>query len=139
MSSKKRKKSRSKSAPHISNDEVGNGWGQVLAVGGAALLAGALYYVKAGAGSEKNAALIPDAVEDPIDQIVDTLNRTFGKNWVDLTLSVLEKALEHALPSKTVAFVKLIHRAEILAKENGIVPSEKKAWALNRIAQLRLN
>lgn len=139
MASKKRKKSKPETMADTSGDSAGDGWGPVLAVGGAIVGGALLYYVKAGAGSEKNAALVPDIVEDPIDQVVDALNRKFGKKWVDQTLSVLEKALEHALPAKTVAFVRLIHRAELMAKEEKIVPSEKKAWAQARIAQMRLN
>lgn len=139
MASKKRKKSKPQTEHEIPDESGGNPWGTVLKVGGAALAVGALYYIKTGAGSEKNAAIIPDVIEDPIDEIVDALNRKFGKKWVDQTLSVLEKALEHALPAKTVAFVRLIHRAELMAKEEKIVPSEKKAWAQARIAHMRLN
>jgi len=80
-----------------------------------------------GAGSEKNAALIPDAIEDPIDKVVDGLNRKLGRNWGNSTLSDLEKVLENALPPETVALVKFIHKAELLAKTNGIKFSEKKA------------
>ena len=33
-----------------------------------------LYYALAGAGSEKNAALIPDSIEERLDKVVDELN-----------------------------------------------------------------
>ena len=137
--SQKRKKEKPKSAPRGLDGSSGNGWGTALVVGGTAILAGTWYYLKAGAGAEKNAAFIPDLVEDPIDRIVDFLNVNVGRNWVEMTRSTLEKAIEHALPPKIVGLLNVIYRAEVLATENRIEPSAKKAWAQNRIAQFRLS
>lgn len=138
-SPKKGKKSKTDTAARRRSNDGGISWGQVAAVGAAGIATGLLLYVKTGAGSEKNAALIPDAIEDPIDEIVDALNQRLGKDWGNLALSTLEKTLENALPPGTVAFVKLIHKAELLAQGDRINPSEKKAWAQSRIDKMRLN
>ena len=138
-SSKKDKKSKTQTAARRGGNEGGISWGQVAAIGAAGIATGVLLYVKTGAGSEKNAALIPDAIEDPIDKIVDALNREVGRNWGNFALSVLEKTLENALPPEIVALVKVIHKAELLAKENLIKPSDKKAWTQSRIDKKRLN
>jgi len=116
------------------------GWGKAAVVGAGVIVGGGLlYFLKSGAGSEKDSPLTPQFIEDPLDAIVDALNRRFGKRWADTALSVLEKALEVALPPKVVSLVKVVHRAEILAIDGKIAAAEKKHWAETRIDEQRRN
>ncbi|MDC0750010.1 hypothetical protein [Polyangium mundeleinium] len=97
------------------------------------LAAGAYYYLKSGAGSEKNAALIPDPLEVQLDRVVDALNGKFGKRWGNRTLAVLEKGLEAVLSPQLVALVRIVHKAELLGQEmelSGAAKRQKAAgWA----------
>jgi len=89
----------------------GNSTGWKVAAG--VLLGGlALYYIKAGAGSEHNAALIPDAIEDQLDRVVDALNRKFGRTWVKSRLATLEQGLSSMLPTPLVALVSVVQQTE---------------------------
>lgn len=86
-----------------------------LAVGGGLVgLVGcaALYYLMAGAGSEKNAALIPDSIEARLDTVVDALNDQFGKQWVDFGIAVLQAGLAKILPPALVALVAAVYKSE---------------------------
>ena len=67
-----------------------------------------LYYLLAGAGKEKNAALIPDSIEGRLDMVVEYLNDTFGKSWGRYAIS----ALQQALPAPLVALVRFAYAAE---------------------------
>ncbi|MDI1444857.1 hypothetical protein [Polyangium sp. 6x1] len=97
----------------------------VLGVLGAlASVAGAtgLYYLLAGAGKDKNAALIPDSIEDRLDMVVESLNETFGKSWGRYAISALKKAL----PAPLVALVQFVHAAE---QHRGVSGAQKRAYA----------
>lgn len=90
-------------------------------VAGVATVVGAgglLYYVLAGAGSEKNAGLIPDAIEVKLDRVVDKLKEEFGETWVQQGLSALETALAKLLPAPLVALVSAVYRAEQWGNEH---------------------
>ena len=91
------------------------------------------YYLKAGAGSGKNAVLIPDALEDKLDYVVDTLNKKFEKTWVDQGLSLLERTLATILPTPLVTLVDVVYRTEQWANERQVatgrkVPSHEKRF-----------
>lgn len=72
----------------------------------------ALYYLKAGADRENNAALIPDALEDRIDHVVNILKADFGKEWVYQGAETLKFILRRALPSYLVALVDVVYVVE---------------------------
>ena len=84
-----------------------------LVATGAALL----YFVKAGAGSENDAALIPNSIEAKLDRIVDALNQRFGRQWVNQGLARLEQGLTGFLPAPLVAMVEVVHKTEQWAKQ----------------------
>lgn len=81
----------------------------VLGVMGTAAAAFGLYYLVAGAGKEKNAALIPDSIEDQLDMTVEHLNNIFGKSWIQYAID----ALQQALPAPLTALVQFVHAAEL--------------------------
>lgn len=142
MSSKKRNKSTTTSR-RTQTDRGGDGWTQaaVVAAGavGALGIGAFVHYLKNGAGSDKNAVLIPDIIEDPLDKLIDALNRQFGKTWGDQAVSVLEKGLESVLPPAVVSLVKIAHKIELMCKEGQIEPSKKKYLAQQRIDKLCQN
>lgn len=72
----------------------------------------ALYYLKAGADRENNAALIPDALEDRLDRVIGTLNAQVGKNWGNFGAEVLKVVLRKALPGPLVALVDVVYAVE---------------------------
>ena len=88
-------------------------------IAGAAAAAGTavFYYLKAGAGSGKNADFIPDAVEAKLDSVIEALNKKFGSAWVERGLSLLEGVLAKALPTPLVSLVDVVYRTEQWAKE----------------------
>lgn len=86
--------------------------GKLLTGLGLSAVVGLLYYVVAGAGSERNAALIPDSIEARLDKVVDTLNRQYGKQWVAFALSALQEGLSKLLPAHLVALVAAVYKAE---------------------------
>lgn len=94
----------------------------LLVVGGGLLL----YYLKAGAGSEKNAALIPDTIEKKLDMVVDKLNRKFNKRWGNLTIA----ALSAALPKELVGLVNSVVTAEQVGKRMGWTGPQKHKYAV---------
>jgi hypothetical protein len=139
MSSKKSQKYIRKSR-NTRLEGSGNNWAQVAAVAVGAVGVGALvHYLKNGAGSDKNAVLIPDVIEDPLDKLVDALNRRYGKQWGDQVVSVLESGLEQMLPPAVLSLVKIAHRVELMCKEGQIKPSEKKRQAQIRIEKMLQN
>lgn len=81
-------------------------WGVVLFAGAAALYA----YTKTGRGTE-NSPLLPDAVEGPIDRVVESLNRAFGDRWVTLGLNAVQSYIERTMPA-AVWLVNAVYRAE---------------------------
>jgi hypothetical protein len=101
-----------------------------LMVGGGLLGGALLYYLMAGAGSEKNAALIPDAIEDRLDLVVKVLDRRFGKVWVDRGISALKSALSETLPGPVVALVDAVVAAEKLGRQQRWTGAYKRVHAM---------
>jgi hypothetical protein len=97
------------------------------AVGAGAVMYG-LYYLLSGAGSEQNAALIPDSIEDKLDMVVERLNKKFGKAWGQYAIALLEQAL----PGPLVALVQFVHEAE---QQNGLSGASKRGYARERWQQ----
>jgi hypothetical protein len=75
-----------------------------------------LYYTEAGRGKENDAALLPDRLEGRIDLVVATLNKQFGKWWVDRALDVLRFYLRKTLPPELVALLSAIYQVELLSR-----------------------
>ena len=98
---------------------------------GAAAAAGAigLYYLLAGAGRANNAALIPDAIEDRIDAVVDALDERYGKAWAQLGLGALQAGLRKVLPAPLVALVDAVYAAEQYGRRHGWTGPQKRAHA----------
>ena len=99
-----------------------------------------LYYLKDGAGSERNAALLPDEIEDNLDRVVDELNRLFGRRWVDRGIAALEKSLSAILPTPVVALVSVVHETEKWAERQRTMGRpvsglQKRRFAAARYAQ----
>jgi hypothetical protein len=75
------------------------------------LLAVSVYaYVKSGRG-KANSWLIPDAVEDPIDRVIEALNQKFGHKWVNFGLNAVQIYIERTIPG-AAALVNGVFRAE---------------------------
>lgn len=114
----------------MAQQETPVGWiiGGVLA--GATLLgAGLLYYLNSGVG-EADAPLIPNSIERHLDNIVDALNRRFGKRWVNQALSTLKAGLSNVLPPQLVALVNVVHRVEQVGQQYGWTGAQKRYQAL---------
>jgi hypothetical protein len=79
------------------------------ALGGVALLV-LLIYLRTGRG-RNNSRLIPDALEDRIDRLIEVLNREVGPRWVDLGLDALQIHIERTMP-QLAGLVRLVHWAE---------------------------
>jgi hypothetical protein len=99
----------------------------VLSIG-----AGLLYYLRAGSGN-KDASLIPNAVEDRIDKVVEALNHKFGKRWVNRGVTTLQAGLSTVLPAPLVGLVEVVHRVEHLAEEKGWKSQDKRANAAQMV------
>ena len=106
------------------------GWiGLAIAGGAAALGTAAYYYLRDGAGSEKDAALIPKVIEDQLDRVVDALNQHFGRKWVNLGLGALQKGLASVLPLQLVSLVEFVHQAEEIGLQKGWSGAQKQRHA----------
>jgi hypothetical protein len=105
----------------------------LLFVGGGALL---LYYAQAGQGEDKNAALIPDSLEDCIDRVVAELNNQFGQRWVTLSFALLSSYLTSVLPADVVRLVGVIHQVEMRARQIQMSSLQKQQAAVTQ-ARLR--
>lgn len=97
-----------------------------------------LYYLIAGPDRENNATFIPDAIEDRIDRLVETLNIRFGKNWVYLGIAALKLALRRALPKPMVALVDVVYAVEQESKRMPMTSTTKRQLAVTRAIALRL-
>lgn len=71
-----------------------------------------LYYLIAGFGRENNAALIPDAIEDRIDHVVEALNSAVGKGWVTWGADQLKSLLRKSLPAPLVSLIDVVYAVE---------------------------
>lgn len=103
-----------------------------LIIGG--VVAGALgvsllYYLTSGVG-EADAPLIPNSIERHLDNIVDALNRRFGKRWVNQALSTLKAGLSNVLPPQLVALVNVVHRVEQYGQQQGWNGAQKRYQAV---------
>lgn len=101
------------------------------AVGAGALF---LYYLNAGAGSEKNAALIPDAIEDRLDDVVKALDGKYGKAWVNREIAILKAGLSTILPAPLVSLVDAVTKAEQLGQQYGWDGPQKQMHAVRLVA-----
>lgn len=77
---------------------------------GAVVLGAVLVYLITGKG-RNNSSLIPDAVEDRIDRLIEALNGAFGQRWVDYGLNALQAHIERTMPQFAV-LVRLVYWAE---------------------------
>lgn len=75
------------------------------------LFAGFLYYQLSGKGRD-NALLIPDALEDRIDHVVEALNGAFGQRWVNVALNALQAHIVQTMPG-LAGLVNAVYRAEL--------------------------
>lgn len=104
-----------------------------LVIGGSVVGGFLLYYLMAGAGPEKNAVLIPDAVEDRLDLLIEALDERFGKAWVDRGVSLLKSALSETLPAPLVALVDVVATAEKVGRQQGWSGPRKRAHAIRLV------
>lgn len=102
---------------------------KALLIGGGLVATGLLYYLGAGLGRDKNAALIPDAIEDRLDTVVEALNKRFGKTWANGGLAALKRTLEQTLPGPLVALVDVVVAAEKAGQQNGWNGVQKRTHA----------
>lgn len=86
------------------------GGDDVFKVVSALFLGVALLYLVAAKG-KNNSMLIPDALEDRVDRLIDALNRAFGQRWVDHGLNALQAHIERTMPQLAV-LVKVVYWAE---------------------------
>lgn len=112
-------------ARRMSNNR--NWWlgGAALAVAGLGLV-----YLKTGLGREKDAALIPDALEEPIDRVVEALKEKFGKQWVDNSAEVLAAALGKTLPKSLRVLIDVVCAVEQEAKSKQMSSEMKRKRAV---------
>lgn len=112
----------------------GDDWGKIFAILlGIGLGAVALYYIQAGVGEEKDAALIPDDLEGRIDLVVKRLNERFGKAWVNLGLDAIELYLKAILPWEVVRLVSAIYQVEQLSRTTQMNGQAKQQTAVDWI------
>lgn len=101
-----------------------------LWIGGGVVTTSLLYYLGAGLGRDRNAALIPDAIEDRLDMVVEAMNTRFGREWVNRGLAVLKQALEETLPGPLVALVDVVVAAERAGHHHGWNGARKRIHAV---------
>lgn len=109
----------------------GDDWGKFFLILGIGLGGIGLYYLIAGP-EQKNAALIPDDVENQIDLVVRKLNEQFGHEWVNLGLNALEHYLRSILPWQVVALVSVIYQVEQLRAVHGAAKRQLVAERVRR-------
>lgn len=95
-----------------------------------AIGAGVLYYLYSGKGEENDAPLIPNDLEGRVDLVVATMNRQFGKRWVDFGLDALRSHLQKVLPPPVVALVNLIYNVEQYARFTEMSGYQKRQTAV---------
>jgi hypothetical protein len=100
-------------------------WIAGLVAGGLALL----YYLQTGLDKE-NSALIPDSVEGKIDVLVERLNKTLGKRWIDLGVWYLKFQLQNALPVSLVSLIDVVAQVENMSKHRTMWGYEKRHLAV---------
>lgn len=97
-----------------------------------------LYYLKAGYDHENNAALIPDALENRIDHVVDTLNARVGKNWVTWGAGQLKSYLQNTLPLPLVALVDVVYAVEQESRRIHMASNTKRQRAVATVVAWKL-
>jgi hypothetical protein len=107
-----------------------------LSLGAAAFVGVFVYnYAKSGGGSKKNAVAIPDAIEDRIDVIVDTLNAKWpDKRWADRGLEVVASYLEGVLPPGVARLVNAVQEAETEGARQNLSGPQKLALAVKIVS-----
>jgi hypothetical protein len=97
----------------------------LFAVGGVVLLA----WLLNGRGKQ-NSSLVPDAIENQLDRLVDALNKKFGHRWVTAGLDLLQDYLQRALPG----LAGLLNTVLWIEKTNPQLPgSAKKQLAIKAL------
>jgi hypothetical protein len=106
-----------------------------LSLGAAACVGVFVYnYAKSGGGSKKNAVAVPDAIEDRIDVIVDTLNAKWpDKRWADRGLETVAAYLEGVLPPGVARLVDAIQEAETEGSRQNLSGPQKLALAVKLV------
>lgn len=107
-------------------------WQKLLGLG--AIVGGIMLldYALGGRRKENDAALVPNRIEDPIDNAVAELDRRFTKQWVDKSLDFIMKSVQETLP---LPIVFAVYGAELMSK-NSLWPmsgADKKTEALRRL------
>jgi|ERR1051325_3447840 hypothetical protein len=100
-------------------------WIAGVVVGGLALL----YYLQTDLEKE-NSLLIPDSLEGKIDALVERLNKTFGKLWIDLGVWYLKSQLQNALPVSLVSLIDVVAQVENISKLRPMWGYEKQQLAV---------
>jgi hypothetical protein len=112
-------------------------WGKLALAGGTLVGIAFTYYLRRGAGSEKNAALIPDIIEDEIDKVVDHLNRKFSKAWVTRGLDALTLATASSLSPTGKILLGILDEVEKwAAKQPTAVGTDRGAQKRQRAAEI---
>lgn len=108
----------------------GSGGGlAALLVGGVVVAGGLLlHYLTSGVGDD-DASLIPNAIEDRLDRVVDALNRRFGKQWVQYGIDTLRSGLASMLPQPMVQLVSVVQQIEQVGIRNGWTGYQKRCQA----------
>lgn len=108
----------------------GSGGGlAALLVGGVVVAGGLLlHYLTSGVG-EDDASLIPNAIEDRLDRVVDALNLRFGKQWVQYGIDTLRSGLASMLPQPMVQLVSVVQQVEKAGIRNGWTGYQKQCQA----------
>ena len=95
------------------------------------LLAGlGLYYLQTGLGTLNDAALVPNTLEKKIDTLIAALNERFGKDWVNVGLSLLKHSLQNELPSPLVNLIGVVALVENSSKGRWMTSSDKRQLAV---------
>lgn len=88
----------------------------------------ALHYVKSGVRG-RNAALMPDSLEQHIDDAIEWLDVQLGQNWVDQGLVAVRTSLSHILPLPAVALADVIYAAERIGRRKKWNGLQKRQYA----------
>ncbi len=72
---------------------------------------------------------VPASVEERIDDVVGTLNATFGKDWSEVEARTLKARLRGMLPARLLSLVDVVHMIEDSAAERALSGQTKRWWA----------
>jgi hypothetical protein len=104
---------------------------KLLGVGGAAAAFGGIIYLATGAGSEKNSQLVPDEIENEIDNLVNTLNRRYSRGWILMA----EAALMAAVPVPLHSLLMVVRITELRGEQNDWSGEQKREHAADLYRQ----